>query len=39
MPSTRDIRLAHEGPPEKAISEGLAGELKARVTEFKPAYH
>ncbi len=36
---TRRADLLAKIRTEKAISDGIAGELKAAVTEFKPTYH
>jgi F-type H+-transporting ATPase subunit alpha len=37
--STRKADLLKKIRAEKAISDAIAAELKAAVTEFKPTYH
>jgi F-type H+-transporting ATPase subunit alpha len=37
--ATRKADLLAKIRSEKAISDALAAELKAAVTEFKPTYH
>jgi F-type H+-transporting ATPase subunit alpha len=37
--TTRRADLLKKIRAEKAISDALAAELKAAVTEFKPTYH